>query len=177
MNSVWYPANSRNRIYRGDFNTNGITDAPDYWVMTSKPTANDGCAGFPDGAYPDTSHRMWQQTMATNNIHETRNVTGLSSLNDGCVVFTSFGMHNNCCDSGTPVIRAGDLTTLNGILGDFNANFGAPDEGTKSNTGTNGNPALGFRPLYEGLADLDAYFETHSTNTGAFLCINSACTE
>lgn len=58
----------------------------------------------------------------------------------------------------------------------YNSNYdGNVDEGTKTNTGNNGNPALYFIPIYAGLQDLDAYFDTHSTMTGAKLCITSSC--
>ena len=49
------------------------------------------------------------------------------------------------------------------------------DEGTKPATGTNGNLALYFNPFYEGLQDLDAYWDTHGNHTGAKLCITSSC--
>lgn len=172
VNSDWYPTSGRNRIYRGE---NGSFDI--YWYMTTAPTsAGDGCPSFPrGGSYPDTVRRMWQQTMMTTSWYNTRLATGLTNEGDGCVVFTDFGQHTNCCDSGTPVI-SDDLTTLSGMITAYNSNYdGNVDEGTKTNTGNNGNPALYFIPTYAGLQDLDAYFDTHSTMTGAKLCITSSC--
>jgi len=34
---------------------------------------------------------------------------------------------------------------------------------------------LRYNSFFEGLFDLDAYFDTHSNHTGAKLCITSSC--
>lgn len=99
MNSVWYPSSGRSRIYRGDLTFNGLT-SDDYWYMTSQPTSSDGCAGYPaSGAYPDTSDRNWQETMVTNYPYVRRDVTGLRTNNDGCLVFSTHEAH---VDAATP---------------------------------------------------------------------------
>ncbi len=171
VNSPYYPTSNRNLIYRGP---NGIDN---YWHITTQPGQFDGCEGFPaGGAYPDTSYRMWQKTMTSTYQLENRDVKGLHFHHDGCEVFTDGGQHNDCCDSATPIIRYSDQTTLNGFLTGVNTLVTSVDEGTKPATGTNGNPAMFFNPMYEGLQDLDAYFDTHGNHTGAKLCINSACT-
>lgn len=174
VNSVWYPSSGRNRIYRGDLTFNGDT-SDDYWYMTSQPGQFDGCDGFPaGGAYPDTSYRNWQETMVTNYPYVAHDVTGLRINNDGCLVFTKHEQHVACCDSGLPLIRYSDQTTLNGLMTGVNSQVGAPTEGTKVLT-NNGRPALYFNAFYEGLQDLDAYWDTHGNHTGAKLCITSSC--
>ena len=178
VNSVWYPSSGRNRVYRGDVNYNYKVDSEDYWFLTTQPGVNDGCAGFPAGGeYPDKSFRMWQPTMAADTRYEAGNVTGLTKLYDACTVFTDFDAWNEGVPSGTPVIRYSDKTTLNGIIGMYNAWTNQVDEGTKSNYGYYGYPAVAFRPLYETLEILDTYWDGHGLKKGAFLCINSACTE
>lgn len=177
VNSVWYPSSGRNRIYAGDADNSGTVNSNDYWYMTSQPGVYDGCAGFPaGGAYPDTSYRMWQYTMSTSTDYDVGSVTGLTNSGDGCQVFTKFGEHyGQCCDSATPIIRYSDQTTLNGLVTGFNDQIGTVSEGTKPATGTNGNRALYFNPFYEGLQNLDAYWDTHGNHTGAKLCITSSC--
>ena len=72
------------------------------------------------------------------------------------------------------MIAYSDRTTLSGLMTGYNSAVGAPTEGTKVLT-NNGQPALYFNSFYEGLQDLDAWFDTHSNNTGAKLCITSSC--
>jgi hypothetical protein len=182
VNSVYYPTSGRNKVYRGDVTNNGLT-SDDYWYITTNPTSSDGCAGFPaGGAYPDSSYRMWQSTMASTLDYEFAEsldgwgVTGLEFHGDGCYVFTKFTTKAsiNCCDSGTPIIRWSDKTTINGFMTGYNDVRTTVNEGTKVNT-VGGVRALFFDPLYEGLDDLNTYMVAHSLQQGAWLCQTSAC--
>ena len=78
-------------------------------------------------------------------------------------------------DTLTPPVLRFDTSTLSGLMTGFNSAVGGPTEGTKQLTGTNGNPALYYNSFYEGLQDLDAYWETHGNQTGAVLCTSSLC--
>lgn len=176
VNSVYYPTSGRNKIYRGD------VAGDDYFYMTSQPTAVDGCAGYPTEplGYPLLgAHRMWQSTMTSTTAYQARQITGYAFSNDGCLVFTKFTEHLGvCCESGAPVIDpAVDPTTLAGFSTGYNENIpaGDVDEGTKGDADINGVRYLYYNTFFEGLEDLDAYFDTHSTMTGAKLCITSSC--
>lgn len=173
VNSVYYPTSGRNKVYKGN-----VPGPDDYWYMTTQPGQFDGCDGFPaGGAYPDTSYRLWQRYMTTTYQYETGHVTGLTFEGqvDHCVVFTDFGEHPWCCESGTPIIRYSDQTTLNGLFSIYNDYAPAADEGTKSKYGSNGELAVAFQPLYEGLEDLDTFWDNNGNHTGAKLCISSSC--
>lgn len=157
----WRPTSGLNKVYRGS-----IANESNFWTITSQPGVYDGCAGFPAGGeYPDTSYLNYQATFTTSYDYEVGHVTGLFNHDDGCGVFTDFDSHLICCESGAPVIRYSDTTTINGLMTGYNNAIPSADEGVKFSGG------LYFNPIYEGLEDLKGYFGANDTG----LCITSTC--
>jgi hypothetical protein len=158
VNSVWYPTSGRNRIYRGDVTGNGLT-SDDYRNMTTQPTASDGCSSYPIGGtwLDDNVYQMWQQTMTTTYTNRVGTPTQKTSVNDGCLISSNLSVHGSCCDSASPWVGSWDTTTLHGLATDAPGGL------------------LRYNSFFEGLFDLDAYFDTHSNHTGAKLCITSSC--
>jgi hypothetical protein len=155
LDAAWVPSvasGMRNKIYRGD------VSGSDYWTMTTQPTVGDGCSAF---ASSKNVYENWQRYFGTDTAYRTGQTLGAGP--DGCGtdggnIQTNLDWHGGvCCTSGTPVVAQRDTTTLTGMI-----------------TGQVGG-LMYFETFAEGLADLDAYWDTHGNWSGAKLCVDADC--
>ena len=170
------------RIYRGS------VASSDFWYITAQPSSGLGCDDYLNWA-GDDAYFNWQQSDSSTYAYRTGNIHNRLSSNfadmwaippyadvdnrphstgDGfkdCRISTDEQRHGNCCvDSSVPVVKEGNTARL------FGWASGQMECGLPLT-------CITIVPAYEGIGALDAYWETHGVNNGAYVCIDAACTE